>query len=72
MDTIQEKIDQAKQKEYRGKAVGVPIHMRIPPIILEGVLAMMKQNGTENMTDAIVELLQEGLLATATKQFDEE
>jgi hypothetical protein len=67
MDTIQKKIDQAKSKEYRGKVVGVPIGVRIPPLILEGVLAYMKENGTTSMTDAITELLQEGLISASIK-----
>jgi hypothetical protein len=67
MDTIQDKIDQAKAKEYRGKAVGVPIHLRLPPLILEGVLAFMKENGSKDMTEAVVELLQEGIIGFGSK-----
>jgi hypothetical protein len=62
MDTIQEKIDQAKSKTFRGKAVGVGITIRIPPLLLEGVLAYMKENGIKNMSKAIIELLQEGII----------
>lgn len=67
MKDIQNKIDEAKSKEYRGKAVGVPIHIKIPPILLEGVLAYMKENGNDNMTEAMVELLQEGIIGVSTK-----
>ena len=62
MDSIQDKIDEVKGKTYRGNPIGIPIHVKIPPLIMEGVLAYMKQNGSENMTDAIVELLQEGII----------
>lgn len=67
MDKIQDKIDEAKGKTFRGKAVGVHVGVRIPPLLLEGVLAFMKANGSENMTDAISELLQEGLINIGTK-----
>jgi len=67
MDKIREKIDEAKDKEYRGKPVGVHIGVRIPPLVLEGVLAFMKANGSESMTDAISELLKEGLINAGTK-----
>ena len=62
MKDIQEKIDQAKGKTYRGNPIGIPVNVRIPPLILEGVLAYMKENGTDNITDAITELLQEGII----------
>ena len=67
MKDIQEKIDDAKGRTYRGQPIGVPINVRIPPLILEGVLAFMKQNGSKDMTDAIVELLQEGIINAGSK-----
>ncbi len=67
MKDIEEKIAAAKDKKYRGQPVGVHVGVRIPPLILEGVLAYMKENGSGNMTDAIVELLQEGIIFASTK-----
>jgi len=67
MDKIREKLDEVKGKSYRGKAIGVHVSFRIPPIIMEGVLAFMKENGSKDMSDAIVELIQEGIIGAGTK-----
>jgi len=67
MNTIEEKIEQARGKTYRGRAVGVHVGIRIPPLLMEGVLAYMKENGVKNMSKAIIELLQEGIINAGTK-----
>jgi len=67
MDTIREKINKAKEKSYRGQPVGVLMSLRIPPLLVEGVIAHMNANGLKSFSAAFVDLLQEGLIHSGTK-----
>lgn len=67
MDTILKKINKAKEKSFRGQPVGVPINIRIPPLLLEGAIAHMNGNGLSSLTAAILDLLEEGIISAGTK-----
>lgn len=67
MDAILKKIKKAKKRSYRGQPVGVPINIRIPPLLLEGAIAHMNGNGLSSVTAAILDLLEEGIISLGTK-----
>jgi hypothetical protein len=67
MDTILKKIEQAKERSYRGQPVGVHITLRIPPLLLEGAIAHMNENGLTSLNGAIVDLMEEGIISAGTK-----
>lgn len=67
MDTILKKIEQAKEKSFRGEPVGVPISIRFPPLLLEGAIAHMNGGSFPSLTAAIVDLLQEGIISAGSK-----
>jgi len=67
MDTIMKKIEKAKEKSYRGEPVGVHMSVRIPPILVEGAIAHMNENGITSLNAAIVDLLEEGVISAGTK-----
>jgi hypothetical protein len=67
MDAILKKIEQAKERSYRGQPVGVHITLRIPPLLLEGAIAHMNENGLTTLNGAIVDLMEEGIISAGTK-----
>ncbi len=67
MDTILKKIDKAKEKSYRGQPVGVHLSLRVPPLLLEGAIAHMNENGITSLNGAIVDLIEEGIISAGTK-----
>jgi len=67
MDTILKKIEKAKERSYRGQPVGVKVNLRVPPLLLEGAIAHMNENGLSSLTAAIVDLLEEGIISAGTK-----
>jgi hypothetical protein len=67
MDTILKKIEQAKERSYRGEPVGVPVSIRIPPLLLEGAIAHMNENGLTSLSASIVDILEEGIITIGTK-----
>jgi hypothetical protein len=67
MDTILKKIEQAKEKSYRGEPVGIHVSLRVPPLLLEGAIAHMNENGLTTLNGAIVDLMEEGIISAGTK-----
>lgn len=67
MDTILKKIDEAKERSFRGQPAGVHLTLRIPPILLEGAIAHMNSNGLSSLSAALVDLLEEGIISAGTK-----
>jgi hypothetical protein len=62
MDTILKKIEQAKEKSYRGEPVGIHVSLRVPPLLLEGAIAHMNANGLTSLSAAIIDILEEGIV----------
>ena len=67
MDTILKKIEQAKEKSYRGEPVGVPVTIRMPPLLLEGAIAHMNENKLTSLSAAIIDIMEEGIITVGTK-----
>ncbi len=67
MDTILKKIEQAKERSYRGEPIGVHISVRFPPLLLEGAIAHMNENGLNSVSAAILDLVEEGIISAGTK-----
>ena len=67
MDTILKKIEQAKEKSYRGEPIGIPVTVRFPPLLLEGALAHMNENGLNSLSAAIIDIMEEGIITVGTK-----
>jgi hypothetical protein len=66
MDAILKKIEQAKDKSYRGEPVGIHVSIRVPPLLLEGAIAHMNANGLTSLSAAIIDILEEGIVTIGT------
>ena len=58
---------EAKSKGTPDRPAGVHLTLRVPPLLLEGALAHMHQNGIDSVSGALIDLMQEGLVVVSSK-----
>ncbi len=70
MKDLVEKLEAAEGSKRTPKP-GILLSMRIPPLIVRGLIAHMEAHDLKSVTAAAVDLISEGLVASAIKGDDE-
>lgn len=70
MKDLVEKLEAAEGSKRMPKP-GIQLSMRLPPLVVRGLIAHMNAHDLKSVTAAAVDLIGEGLVASAIKDDDE-